>query len=257
MGRDEAMKSFSNTHDLIMREDGTVWIPVETTLLSEGFLAAWAAGAKQWRTHFPNNEAGFFETSTAWKTYQPVAFSVSDIELGMPPRDVVISSVRQELETFINREIYPREQRLLTRIESVQNSGKTMNKLGVLYARYGLYGKAEKWFVEAIDRFKYFPALINMANIHFIAGDYGRARDRYEQALDQRPENAAALLGLARVEHEMENFGSARKAYEQLAAVSSEIAEKYSYLALGQGGVETGRAADSGSGPRVLWEEEE
>lgn len=256
MDRAEAERTFSNTEDLLFRDDGTVWIPVETTLLEEDFLQAWSIGAKQWRTYFPEKQTGFFETKDAWIKYQPVAFSVSQIELGMPQRDAVVSRVRQELDAFISREIYPREQKLLARINSGQNDPRSMNKLGVLYARYGQYSEARGWFEKSADNYAHVPALINLANIHYINGDYGRARDRYEEAIEQNSQSASALLGLARVEHELENFGSAREAYDRLASVSPDIAEKYSYLRSSDPGAEraAGAAANRTS---VLWEEAE
>ena len=70
--------------------------------------------------------------------------------------------------------------------------------------------------------------------------------------------NAAALVGLARVEHELENFGSARAAYDKLASVSSELAEKYSYLSSASSGSGEERASDAARLPTsVVWDEEE
>jgi tetratricopeptide (TPR) repeat protein len=252
----EARSTFTNPDDLIIQEDESVWIPIETTLLDDGFLRAWALGAKEWRSHRLEEQAGFFTTAEAWRTYQPVAFSVSQIELGLPQRASVVSRFEEELNKFISQEIYPTEQRLLSRLSSDQNDPVTMNKLGVLFARFGRYSDAKQWFEKCLRLSNHVPAMINLANIHFIAGDFGRAKEMYEKAIDEAGDKPAALLGLARVEYEMENFGSAREAYDRLAIVSSKLAEQYTYLRSAGSAEEeqVARAADLRI--RVVWEEE-
>ncbi|MGC9312670.1 MAG: tetratricopeptide repeat protein, partial [Sediminispirochaetaceae bacterium] len=237
--------------------DGTVWLPVETTLLEKGFLSAWAEGARQWRTNDAEKQAGFFPTAEAWKTYQPVAFSVSPIELGLPARDQVVGAVSQQLKNFIDQEIYPQERTLRARLESRPNDPRLLNQLGILYARYGRYSDARREFEQVLTLRSYTPTIINLANIHYIEGNLGRARRRYEDALEQDEDNTAALLGLARVEHELENFGSARNTYEKLASVSPEIAEENQYLlSHTSAGDEIGRASSAGNRQSgVVWEE--
>jgi tetratricopeptide (TPR) repeat protein len=254
----EAARIFSKPEDLIFRDDGTVWVPVETTVLDGGFLKAWALGAKQWRTYNPEGQAGFIEIKDAWRTYQPVAFSVSQIELSMPGRDAVISRVKKELDAFVSQEINLQEQKLLSRLQSRQNDPPILNRLGILYARYGKYEEAKARFAQALSEGEYVPAMVNLANLNFIEGDFGRARDRYEKVLRSDKENVSALLGLAKVEHELENFGSARAAYDKLASVSSELAEKYAYLSSASSASDEERASDAARlRTSVVWEEGE
>lgn len=253
-----AHRSFSEPKDLIFREDGTVWLPVETTLLEKGFLSAWAEGARQWRSNEPEGQTRFFPTAEAWKTYQPVAFSVSTIELGLPARDQVVAAVSQQLKNFIDQEIHPQEKALRARLESRPNDPRLLNQLGILYARYGRYSDARREFEQLLTLRSYTPTIINLANIHYIEGNLGRARRRYEDALEQDEDNTAALLGLARVEHELENFGSARSAYEKLALVSPDVAEANQYLlSRTSAGDEIGRASSIGNRQSgIVWEEE-
>lgn len=258
MDHNRATRTFSDPGDLILRDDGSVWIPVETTLLREGFLQAWAAGARQWRTYDPEGQAGFIPVSDAWSIYEPVAFSISQIELGMPQRDGVEARFAEDLDAFVTREVFPQEQAIRSRLESRPGDSRLMNSLGVLYARYGKYTEAQEQFEAVLDVRDYVPAMVNLANLHFVAGDYGRARRTYEQALDIEDANSAALLGLARAEHELENFGSARAAHEKLTAISPDLASQFAYLGSQGGTAETGRASEfARQRTGVLWEDEE
>ena len=113
-------------------------------------------------------------------------------------------------------------------------------------------------FEQALSEGEYVPAMVNLANLNFIEGDFGRARDRYEKVLRSDKENVSALVGLAKVEHELENFGSARAAYNKLASVSSELAEKYAYLGTASPAGDEERASDTArQRTSVVWEEGE
>jgi hypothetical protein len=70
--------------------------------------------------------------------------------------------------------------------------------------------------------------------------------------------NDAALVGLAKVEHELENFGSARAAHNKLASVSPELADKFAYLGSASSRSDAGRASDAVRlRTSVVWKEED
>jgi tetratricopeptide (TPR) repeat protein len=252
---DDARGEFSRPEDLIIRGD-SVWIPVETTLLGEGFLEAWATGARQWRTSSEEGRAEFFVTADAWKTYDPVAFSVSEIELALPARDAVLTSFQSELRKYVLQEIFPREKQLKDLLKTRPQDVRLLNSLGVLYARYGMYEEARTRFEAALLIRDYLPSLINAANLDYIESDLRSARDRYAQVLAEERENVPALLGIARIEHELENFGSAREAYQALRQVAPDIAVQYAYLGPEGAGAESGRASEAGIDRQsVLWQD--
>ena len=256
LSESEARRVFQDVSGLIFR-DGSVWIPVETTLLRDGFLQAWGTGARQWRTHDQEGTAYFFPTADAWNVFEPVAFSVSTIELGLPQRSGVESRFASELNSFISRELEPQEAALRGRLSRRPDDPGILNRLGVLYASYGRFDAAAAQFQAALDGDDYVPAIINYANLNYLQEDYRRARRGFEDALHSESDNAAALLGLARCEYELENFGSVRDAYERLSNVAPEVAERFAYLSGGPGGGEDGRALDIVELTRsVAWETE-
>jgi tetratricopeptide (TPR) repeat protein len=240
-----ARREFAFADDLIFREDETVWLPVEITMLKEGFLRAWAEGAREWRTNMDRRQAEFFTTGDAWKRYQPVAFSVSTIELGMPERNKVLDEYRGELRKYMEKEIYPREQRLLARLRERPGDAGARNALGVLYGRYGRFTEAREQFEEILRSRNYLPAFINLGNIDYLEGNYPEAVARYQAVLQMHEQNTAALLGLARAEHERENFRSAKAAYSRLARFDSQLAARYAYLNPEAGASDESRAADA------------
>jgi tetratricopeptide (TPR) repeat protein len=119
-----------------------------------------------------------------------------------------------------------------------------------------MYEKAIEGFLEILRRQEYLPAMTNAANIYFLQENYGTALDLYNRALKQNSENRAALLGVARCNHELENYGFVKQTYDKIQKVDPELAERYAYLDMK--GEEASRASDAaGLKNTVLWEDEE
>lgn len=256
LSRRNAIRTFSRPDDLIIDSNGAVWVPVETTLLKAGFLAAWAKGSAQWRTHKSDEKAEFIPTADAWKIYEPVAFGVSDYQVDLPLREKVAEGFTAEFNRFVRREITEREQDLLGKLNSRPSDVRLLNTLGVLYARYGLYTQAEPQFKKALRSSDYLPAVINMANIAFIKQDYRGASAAYQRALRIDSDNKAALLGIAMVAYAQDDYRTADSTYTELKQIDPKLAEGYTYLSAGRSGE---RRASDARGPysALLWEEGE
>jgi len=253
MSPDEARKTFLYPDELIFRE-GKVWVPVEITLRQQGFLKAWQEGAKQWRENAPKDQVGFYPMHDAWKLYEPVGFPGTPV-LTYPGRDDVVASFKSEASRFIEREIYPQVARIQGDIAASGGSPRDLNRLGVLYARYGLDDRAKAEFEKALEKEDYVPALINLGNLSFIKKDMQSALSYYQRAQKILPDNPNVLLSIARVNHEIENYATARQAYARLREVSPTLAARFAYLDLR--GEEASRAAEAaGLKEVVVWTEE-
>jgi tetratricopeptide (TPR) repeat protein len=255
MGPEEAEKSFRDSGELIYK-DGKAWVPVEITERQGGFLKAWQTGAKQWREHLLKDQAGFFPVHEAWAIYEPVGLpgGREDV-LQLPPQDRIVATYLAELVKFIDREIYPQVKVLESEIARADDPFPVRNRLGVLYARYGLYDKAEAEFNQVLKNRDYLPALINMGNIHFLNEDYRTAGQYYERARRFAPRNATVLLCVARVNHELEDYAAAEENFLALKKLDPELAERFTYLGMEAGS--TMRASDANKNKGVVvWDEE-
>ncbi len=250
----EAKRTFLKPQELIIRE-GKVWVPVEVTEREGGFLKAWQIGAKKWREYSPSGQAGFFPIHAAWELYEPVGLPGEEKLVALPPRDLILSAYQQELIRFINREVQPRISRLEAEIKRSGEGPGLGNRLGVLYAKYGMFDKAEEEFNKILRTGEFIPALVNLGNIYYLREDWDKALEYYERAQRQAPSNPRVLLPVARVHHKLENYGFARRTYNQLKEVDPELAERFAYLNLE--GEEGMRAAEiSNIEGVVVWTEE-
>ena len=237
-----------------IEQNDAFWLPIEITALNQGFLHAWGEGTKQWREHAPGGRAQLQPTHRAWKEYEPVGLpGAGGAGAGLETSELT-GRFEDELKEYIHSAISEREAILRQNIAESGGNPHHLNRLGVLYAKYGLLEKASAMFQSALAKADYLPALLNLGNIHFLHREFDTARDYYERAQRTNGNHPSVLLALARVHHELENYGIVRTAYEKLRTVKPTLAADYSYLASrGQAG---GRALSSSEVfSRMHWEE--
>jgi tetratricopeptide (TPR) repeat protein len=252
---DAARDTFSQADNLIFVEDN-VWLPVEVTMIHDGFLKAWEQGAKQWRENSVRDLAGFFPVQEAWGIFEAVGLPEVGAPVSIPDRTKVVEEYLAEFTRFIDREIYPDVARLQGQITRANDPSKYVNKLGVLYARYGLTERAASEFRRVLGYGEYLPALVNLGNLEFLSGEMLTALDFYERAERLAPDNPKVLLSVARTHHELENYGLVQRSYSRLKEIDSALADQFGYLAFR--GEEAARAARiSDVKDMVIWDEEE
>ena len=253
MTMEEAGKIFNDTRNLIFENDRT-WLPVEITMIQSGFTKAWDEGAKQWRENFRLNQAELFPVHESWKTYEPVGSPKTASNIRIPDDDAIMASYLTELDRVIFRELQPRIAQLQKEIRESGDAPSRINKLGVLYARYGYYDRAEDEFKKIVSRTEYRPALVNMGNISYLKENYSEALDYFKRANSKNPENLSSLLGIAKVSYELEKYDAVQTAFTKVEHLNPDLANDYSYLVSKNDSV--GRASARDYKEKTLWDEE-
>ncbi|MBA7530690.1 hypothetical protein ES705_22899 [subsurface metagenome] len=206
----EARKTFSSEDDLVFRDDKT-WVPVEITRVGDRFLEAWRVGSKQWRDNVEKDAVGFYPMNRNWQLYEAAGSPGEKVELDLSSLGSAADIYEKEINEFVERELFPRVEKLQTAIKRSNNPVKLMNRLGVLYARFGLTEKAESLFQDILDREDYIPALINMGNIYYLKNDMIKALDFFERVQKKDPDNTIVLLNLARINYELKQYALVNK----------------------------------------------
>ena len=230
LSEEDAKREFANTADFIFIND-QAWVPVEITLIQDGFIKAYKTGAKQWRDAAEQEVAGFFPIHQAWETYEPVGFSGSSLSLLFPSADDIIEEYSTALNAFVSEQISDRVDYFKNRLKERGESVSTYNSFGILYAKYGMFDEAESMFEKANRLNAKDPKpMFNLGNIYFLQKRYDKALAWYKKAETTVPDNPLVLAGLARTQFELEEYESARNAYSKLALLAPDIAANYAYL---------------------------
>ena len=254
MAPEQASRLFAEERELIYR-DGETWIPVEITLVREGFLKAWQIGAKEWRETSNAGTARFYDVREAWKTYEPIGFAEGSAGIILPNETRLMESYRKAMITFINRQIEPQVSLLRGELAGASNTVGPRNRLGILYARFGVLDKAASEFEAILRTRNYVPAMVNLGNVYYLQERMQAAYDLYSRAAAAVPDNNMALLGLARASYALERYGETDAAMARLETAAPELAAAFAYP--GSGSQQTGRASQAVKREISTWDEEE
>ncbi len=211
--------------DLLLREDGTTWLPVEITRVRDGFLRAWKEGAQEWRAAGGAGSAEFVPLLAAWQKFPAVDTGrVLQGSTVNPDPTRVFQAYSMALTQFYRNDFEPRIDEVQAALKKDPNDAKLLNRLGVLYARFGMNKEARAQFEQIVKTGKdAFPAvLINLGNLAYLEGNFQDAFDFYFKALEKLPESPVALLGLARAAYELGKNADVKDAYDRLSQAAPE-----------------------------------
>lgn len=237
----EARRQFADPDSFIYQGEDT-WLPVEITALNRGFLDAWQAGSQLWKEQERRNQAAMIVLRDAWRMYEPVGFTGETPSIALPDENQVVDAFQREVRKFIDRDLYPQTRKLEEQISAEPKNVTLVNRLGVLYARYGIYDKAQAAFQRALKVQAYAPALVNLGNLQRLGKNLPEARRYYEMAYARAPKESTILLNLAMVNYELGQYAEAEAYYGRLRAQDRQLADRYAYLSSKEEG-EGSRAA--------------
>lgn len=151
----------------------------------------------------------------------------------MPPAaERVASLFSQEMDAFRAAVLAPREADLLQKLQR-SSSPAQENALGVLYAQFGMFGKALERFDKAPD---YLPALVNAASVCGLRREPDRAQDYLKRAERISPDNPRVLIALAFSYFQAGNEPEARSAWERGSRIDPALAARYPLSGTGAAG---------------------
>lgn len=194
------LEMFTNRDAFILHES-KLWVPLELTNREENFFDAWSTGSRNWRKFWEEGSAELIPTRTAWQAFPPVSAPVRDRPLGFPGDEQVQAVFEKQFSLIVAKELRRHEERLKARLDGTARAAEAEkarfdNSLGVVYARFGKYKKAEEAFNRAITAADMPEARLNLAHLKLLTRQYGDAIGIYEKMLKEAPESTKLLKGL-------------------------------------------------------------
>ncbi|HSV92256.1 MAG TPA: hypothetical protein VLH81_04230 [Desulfobacterales bacterium] len=254
---DQARAQYKHPGDLILTQD-KAWVPVEMTKLGkdDDFVEAWATGVKEWSDAQSKKAAVQIPIRTAQQEYASVNLPKDTNPPPVVPATAdLLTRYKNVTIKFLDGEMSERLAELNKRVMDTNSDPEALNALGVFCAKFGRYPEAEVHLTNASKKdTKYIAPLLNLGQISIVEHDLGTSLDFFERAQKLDGKSSLVLLGLARVNHEMENYGAVRTALAELKKVDQGLATEFAYLELK--GDEAQRAADiSGAKEVAKWAE--
>ena len=241
--------------------NGTLWIPVETTILNDGFFKAWEIASKEVNMYESKGKIEFIPLIDQRSTYPPLPLGTSIYQVLEPDNDIIdlfdirsTKNIRTDLYSNLVTKLLKDSERTSSRRRSA-----IQNRLGILHVRFENYNEAEKVFKEINkEQPEYISAYVNLANLYRIQGKNNYAINLLESALEESPDSTAVNLVLSQCYFEELEFVKAGNLFVKVKTQAPELALKFSYLSSTEGGRDTiVRASGAGETPPVFWDSEE
>lgn len=170
--------------------DGTLWIPVETTILPDGFVAAWKAASDLVTRYAAGSDFEFLPVAALRADFPPLPLSPSTLPL--PAQDAKrLSALNAGSASLLESQLYATGIKALE-AERAKAKGTAANRAGnrlaQLHVRFGhddLAGKVLAGIVSSDS--SYLPALLNLASLAIKSDKKDEARAWLRRASDLAP----------------------------------------------------------------------
>jgi DNA-binding beta-propeller fold protein YncE len=208
--------------------EGSVWIPVEMTMVGSSFTRSWQKAAEQYRDWTAKGKAEIIHTQKAWETFKPVTLPTPDGKAAKVSREEIEALFKDELEALGRQRLSSLSAGYLETLKKNPNNADALAQLGILYGENGLYAEALEQFQKILAKDKGNSlALNNIGNINFLQERLEDAKLAYEASLKSSPDDTGTMVNLARVLDRIGKKEDARKLLKEAAATDPRIFRQY------------------------------
>lgn len=232
--QDKATLGFSDS--LLVLYQGTVWIPVEMTLVGSSFTRAWQKGAEEYRDWSAKGKVEIIDIHKAWEQFKPATLPKADEKAIKVKREEIEAKYRGELDALARQRLTNLSAEYLDALKKNPNDQNALGQLGILYGENGLYAEALVQFQKmlALDKSNA-VALNNIGNINLLQERLEDAKQAYESALKLAPGEPGIMVNLARVLFQTGKQEEAKKLFQEATAIDPRVLRQYGDLAASLG----------------------
>jgi tetratricopeptide (TPR) repeat protein len=218
----------SAQEDMVVIHEGSVWVPVEATMIATSFAEAWAEGARKYHVFLKQDKLKIIALKQAWQEFQPVTLSPSAYELKLPDPDRVRDLIAREQKILLEKSL----ERLVESYRAITandpDNENAQMQIASISATYGLFESANAELDLILHKNQNSSAVYNnRGNIFYGRGDFERAQEAYVQAERLDPSDGGIKLNLALAAYKNGQIAAARDKFKQAAKLNRDIATKY------------------------------
>ena len=218
---DDVERYFLDQSEVVVLND-KVWVPIEATLVGKPFFSAWKQGALKYNEMKEENYVNEISVKEASAKY----LAGSHITPDLPFDD--IEGINDLLKEDIKQYGMWLEQIVYKSVGNKLNTAEDHYDAGVKYMEFGRFKEAIQMLETAVNLKPDFPDAINTLGVCYTKKEnYVKSIEYYEKAIDLvGGEHAGYMLNIAISHFMMGNKGMARKKYDEVVMVDPVFAGK-------------------------------
>lgn len=212
--------------------EGTLWVPVETTLLGNSFIKAWEKGSETYYK-YKDNGLTVLDVHASWDTYKPASLPDSDWKAGGLNRAAIEKKFPGDILSVLKISSQTKTRRYLDIIKDKPNDVDAHLQVGIILAKVGDRREAMKYFdkVLSLDA-KNASAHNNRGNLLMIDDKYQDAVKAYAAAAKLSPKDPHVLVNLARAYKRQGDTKNAKETFIKARKLDKNVQVQYRALAL-------------------------
>ncbi len=222
----------STMNGMLVVHEGTVWAPVELTLVGSSFMKAWETGSK---TYYEWKKKGLELTdlARAWERYKPATLPFSDWRVQVHSKSEVSKRYGDEIGKLHRVWLKHTSDRYYVAAAQDPQDAHAFIQLGIIYGEAGELEKAQA-FLEKADKLAPNNAEIknNIGNLQYLKGKYNDARKSYEKAAELDPADPYVLVNLSLCYLKLNKKDKAAQIFRRAVDKDKQIARKHQTLAM-------------------------
>ena len=222
----------STMNGMFAIHDGTVWAPVELTLVGSPFMKAWETGSKGYY-EWLGKGVEVTDLNLSWGRYKPATLPVTDWRASVARRADVDKRYGNEIAKINKLRLKHAGNRYFAQVSQNANDGNAYLQLGIIYGEAGELDEARRFLEKAEALLPGNAEVINnLANVYYLKGDYPAARVAYEKAARQDPADPYILVNLALCYLKLDNREKATEAFTLATQKDATLIKKHRSIAI-------------------------
>jgi len=212
--------------------EGTLWVPVETTLVGNSFIKAWENGSA---TYYKYKDKGLtiLDVHSAWETYKPASLPDTGWKASGLARAEIEKKFPSDYLSVLKISSQTKTRRYLTAIQKNPTDVDAHLQMGIILAKLGDRKEAMKYFDKTISLdAKNASAMNNRGNLLMIDDKYQDAQKAYQAASKVNPGDAQIWVNLARSYKRTGDTKNAKAAFVKAQKLDAKVKEQYRALSL-------------------------
>jgi hypothetical protein len=188
--------SFSVDSTATIVNEGTLWIPVETTRLKDGFVAAWLTAAKEFHQAIDEGQAvAIITLEKAWRKYPPAPVPEWKKELPLASLSAAIAAEKAKFKeaSLASLEAAVKDIEEKIRSGASNDTAADFNRLGVFSARLNKFKESSAWFKKALQKHETAGIASNNACAMLLSGQEDEALAAFNKIYKSDPTGRIAL----------------------------------------------------------------
>lgn len=209
-----------------------LWIPLETTLVGNGFVKAWEKGSA---TYYKWKDKGLtiLDVHNSWETYKPASLPDTTFKPSPVTRAEIEKKFPGDYMSILKISSQTKTRRYLNAIKKNPSDVDAHLQMGIILAKAGDRKEAMKYFDKVISlEPKNAAALNNRGNVFMIDDKYQDAQKAYLAATQVTPKDAHVWINLARAYKASNDTKKAKAAFVKAQSLDPSVKDEHRALAL-------------------------